>query len=261
MVNIFCNMSKKNRIFLIVFICVIFVSAVAVVVRSCRIKADAKERISKTIEDDSPFRGETITYDIKMGGVNLGKAVFQHMASAEINGKLLSKASFETNLARFKDTEIIYSDPKTFLPVKIDRDIVNWFSREKITEDYDQENFKVTITKYNGSKQNKLVIQKDSVIQNAILLPHSVRRVGKLDPGYIFSVNLPNRKLQMKLVSLEDIKTGGGTFKAYHFESLPRQIEIWISADENRIPIKMQGVGAFGYLLVLKEYAFKLPKE
>jgi len=250
-----------KRISLIIFICVVFISAIAVAVKSGRMKAGAKAGISKTIEEDSPLRCETITYDIKMGGVNLGKAVFQHMASAEINGRVLNKASFETDLARFKDTEIIYSDPKTFLPVKIDRDIVNWFNREKITEDYDQENFRVTITKYKGSKQDKRVIQKDSAIHNAILLPHSVRRVTKLDPGYIFLVNLPNRKLQMKLVSLEDIKTGGGTFKAYHFESIPKQIEIWISADENRIPIKMQGVGAFGYLLVLKEYAFKLPKD
>jgi len=250
-----------KKIFLIIFICFIFVSAIAVAVKSGKIKLNTKEAISKTTEYDSPFKGEKITYDIKMGGVNLGSAVFQHMPNAEINGRLLSKVSFETDLARFKDTEIIYSDPKTLLPVKIDRDIVNWFSREKITEDYDQENFTVTITKYKGSKQDKVVIQKDSAIHNAILLPHSVRRVSKLDPGYIFSVNLPNRKLQMKLVSLEDIKTGGGTFRAYHFESLPKQIEIWISADENRIPIKMQGVGALGYLLVLKEYTFKLPKD
>lgn len=250
-----------KKIFLSIFICVIFASAAAVAFKFCGIKVNIKEGISKTAEYNSPFKGEKITYDIKMGGINLGRAIFQHMASAEINGRLLSRVSFETDLARFKDTEIIYSDPKTLLPVKIDRDIVNWFNREKITEDYDQENFTVTITKYKGTKQDKQVIQKDSAIHNAILLPHSVRLVNKLGPGYIFSVNLPNRKLQMKLVSLEDVKTDGGTFKAYHFESIPKQIEIWISADKNRIPIKMQGVGAFGYLLVLKEYTFKLPKE
>jgi len=250
-----------KKIPLVIFICITFISGTVIYVKSGKLKGNAKEQVSKTTEVDCPFKGEKITYDIKMGGINLGKAVFQYMASAEIKGKLLSKASFETNLARFKDTEIIYSDPQTFLPVKIDRDIVNWFNKEKITEDYDQDNFRVTITKYKGKKQDKLVIQRDSAIQNAILLPHSVRRVAKFDPGYVFPVNLPNRKLQMKLVSLEDIKTEGGTFKAYHFESLPKQIEIWISADKNRIPIKMQGVGAFGYLLVLKEYACKPPEE
>lgn len=250
-----------KKITLIVFISLVLISATVIHLKSGRLKGGAKEQAAKTTEEDSPFKGEKITYDIRMGGINLGKAVFQYMPSAEIKGKLLSKVSFSTDLARFKDTEIIYSDPKTLLPVKIDRDIVNWFNKEKITEDYDQENFTVTITKFKGAKQDKLVIQKDSVIQNAILLPHSVRRVAKFDPGYVFPVNLPNRKLQMKLVSLEDIKTDGGTFKAYHFESLPKQIEIWISADKKRIPIKMQGVGAFGYLLVLKEYAFKLPEE
>lgn len=254
-------MIKKKNLLVIIFICLIFAAAVVISTEAVKLKSNAKNKIYKAGEKPLPFREEKITYDIKMGKVNLGKAVFHHVESAEIDGRLLNKMIFETDLVRFKDTEVIYSDPQTLLPVRIHRDIVNWFNREKITEDYDQENFTVTITKHGGARQNKLVIKKDSSIHNAILLPHYVRRINKLDLGYIFFVNLPNRKLQMKLVSVEDIKTPGGTFKSYHFESLPKQIEIWISADERRIPVKLQGIGAFRYLMVLKEYAFKLTKN
>jgi hypothetical protein len=254
-------MIKEKKLFLIIFIGLIFFSGIVISVRSGKVKGVTKEKIFKTGREDSRFREEKITYDIKMGRVNLGKAIFRHLASTKINGRMLNKMTFETNLARFKDTEIIYSDPRTLLPVRINRNIINWFNKEKITEDYDQKNFTVTITKYKGTKQDKTIIKKNSAIHNAILLPHYVRRINKLDPGYVFPVNLPSRKLQMKLVSIEDIKTAGGVFKTYHFESLPKQIEIWISADEYRIPIKMQGIGAFGYLMVLKEYAFRLPKD
>ncbi len=245
-----------KKIFLTVFVYFIFVFLVFFSGSFSGLRPDAGSQVSKR-SDDNFFKREEITYDIKMGGLNLGKAVFRYLDNAEVDGKMLVRVSFETDMARFKDTETIYSDPKTFLPVRIDRDIVNWFNKEKITEDYDQKNFRVIITKHAKEKEDKIVIQRDGVIHNAILLPHYVRRISKLAPGYTFVANLPNRKLQMKLVAEENVKANGKTYSAYHFESLPKQVDIWISADENRIPLKMQGVGALGYLLVLREYAFK----
>jgi hypothetical protein len=49
------------------------------------------------------------------------------------------------------------------------------------------------------------------------------------------------------------VEVPAGTFKAYHFESTPKQIDIWISQDERKIPLKMQGMGAIGYSLVLND--------
>jgi hypothetical protein len=67
-------------------------------------------------------------------------------------------------------------------------------------------------------------------------------------------VNLPNREFKIELTSIDEVAVPAGTYKAFHFQSLPRQIEIWITADERRIPIKIQGAGIFGYLMVMKEY-------
>ena len=208
----------------------------------------------KSIQPD--YVGEKIIYYVKLGKLYLGKARFNNLANVQLDGELLNVMTVETKLRQFTDMEKIYSDPQTLLPIRVERDILNWFIQERITEDYDQDNFTVTIIKNKGAKQEKLVIKKDSHIHNAVLLPYYVRRMPSLDVGRIIIANLPTRRLEIKLVSIEDIKLPAGTFKAFHFKSTPKQIEIWISTDERRIPLKIQGTGLFGYSMVMSEYTF-----
>ncbi|MFA5156276.1 MAG: DUF3108 domain-containing protein [Candidatus Omnitrophota bacterium] len=216
-------------------------------VTSLKDKNGPSERIEKGI-------GEKMTYDVKLGAINLGKSVFTHLPSIEVNGRVLSVMVFETSLARFKDTEVIYADPQTILPVKVERDISKWFSREKITEEYDQEAFSVTIKKQGSSRP--LVFKKDSPIHNAVLLPQYIRYFQELlDVEGVIIANLPNRRYEIRRVSTEEIKVPAGIFKTYHLSSTPNHIDIWISADDRRIPVKIKSNNlALGYVLVLKEY-------
>lgn len=199
--------------------------------------------------------GEKMIYDVKMGKITLGKSTFTHSNRLELNGKKVHLMIFETKLARFVDTEKIYVDPETLLPVQVERDIVNFFTREKITEKYDAKEFTVNISKTRGGKNENQVIKKDGPIHNAILLPHFVRRAAKLDIGSVLIANLPTSRYELKLVSLENITVPAGTFKTYHFESTPKKIDIWISADSRKIPVKIQSSAAFGYVMVLREYS------
>lgn len=199
--------------------------------------------------------GEKITYEVKFGKLNLGTAVFSQLKNVKFNGRLLNVMLLETKLAHFTDRETIYLDAQTFLPVKIERDILNWFTKEKITEDYDQKNFSVTIKKQGLMKKGTLVIKKDGPIQNAVVLPQYVRHIVKLEPGRILVANLPTRRYEIELVSVDEITVPAGNFKAYHFQSRPKQIEIWISADQRRIPLKILSTARFGYSMEFKKYA------
>lgn len=211
--------------------------------------------VQKTAQENSKkFSGENITYDVRLGKINLGKAEFSHIENIEKDNRLLKVIKFETKLVRFLDTEIIYSDAETMLPIKVQRNISNWFKREEITENYNQTDFMVTIDKKSGSRNERLTIKKESPIHNVILLPHLMRNVAKLEPGRILIANLPNQRCEIKLVSVDEITVPAGNYKTYHFKSIPSQIEIWISADELRIPVKIQGVNKLGYSLELKEY-------
>jgi len=205
------------------------------------------------------FIGEEIIYDVKLGEINLGRARFSNLAKVEFRGKMVNLVTFQTKLARFSDTEKIYSDPETFLPLRVERDIFVWPKVEKIAEDYDQKNFSLTITKIQGSRQERILFQREGSIHNAILLPYYVRRMAKLHPGWTLKANFPTRQFEIKLVGTENVKTPAGTFKSYYFQSNPRRFEIWISADERRIPLKIKGSSGLGYTMVMREYSLGEP--
>lgn len=199
--------------------------------------------------------GEKITYNVRLGAVSLGKTVFHHLKDLEFKGRPANFITFETKLARFYDLEKIYSDAESFLPLQIERQIKNLFSQENIIENYDQQNFIITITKVKGKKKEQFNIKKEGPIYNAILLPYHVRRIPKLDIGWTLAVQLPTQKFLIKLVSIEDIQVPAGKFRSYRFESSPKKFEIWISADNRRIPVKIKGTGPMGYTMVMQEYS------
>lgn len=202
----------------------------------------------------SEYIGEKITYDIKLGGVNMGRAVFNYLEQTEIDGKSVNLMTFETSSLRFKDLEKIYSDPDNFLPLKVIREINGLNMKENIVEDYDQKKFILTINKLKKGKKEETQIKKKSSIHNAILLPFYIRQIAELKVGWSFTAQLPTREFKITLVSMENIKISQGTFQAYHFASIPKKFDIWVTADKRKIPIKIKGSGNLGYVFIMRDY-------
>ncbi|MFH0739345.1 MAG: DUF3108 domain-containing protein [Candidatus Omnitrophota bacterium] len=219
----------------------------------------AKEVVGVAQEDSAEekfcgFPGEQIIYNVKLGGMTLGKADFRHISRTRLGAKVVNLMTFQTSLARFNDLEKIYSDARTFLPLLIERDVFIWPNQEKITENYDQDKFTLSITKFKGKNKEELLINKTGAIQNAILLPFALRLSLKLDIGWSLVIRLPTQEFVITLVSIEDVTVPAGIFKSYHFRSTPRKFEIWVSIDERRIPVKIRTTGFLGYTMVMKEY-------
>ncbi len=198
--------------------------------------------------------GEKVIYDVMLGKMRVGQAVFHYQAKSELSLKPANLYSFETRMVRFTDKEKIYCDPDTFLPLRVEREISVWPKYEKIIEVYDQGNFTLNIIKTESNRNYEQNFKKDSPIHNAIMLPYLVRQLPELAVGWNFQANLPTQQFKIELVDVEEIKVVAGTFKAYHFKSTPNRFEIWVSADENKIPIKIKGMSGIGYTLVMREY-------
>ena len=250
------------RKYTILLVILLFITLVILVLEKVSRQKTAGIPQSKETEIKKPeFSeriGEKIIYDVKMGNVRLGRAEFNHLARTELNGRAVNQISFKTELFHFIDQEMIYGDPDTYLPLKVIRDILSWPKREQITEEYDQERHHLVITKSAGKNNpQKTEIQRDGPIQNAILLPYCVRRVAKLEPGWTFKANLPTQSFEIKFTGIENVTVPAGTFKAYHFQSVPSRFEIWISADQRKIPFKITGSGGIGYVLLMREYIFE----
>jgi len=189
-----------------------------------------------------------------MGKIRVGSAIFRHTGTEELNGRQVNVITFQTRLARFTDAEKIYSDPESFLPLRVERQISTWPFPERITEEYDQEKFTLTIRKHKFGRQETAVVKKGDVIHNAILLPYYVRDAVALAVGHTVMARLPTQEFTIELVSREEVELESGKCTAYRFESKPKRFQIWISADERRIPVKIKGTGALGYVLIMDEY-------
>ena len=196
------------------------------------------------------FIGETITYDVKMGMFTIGTCVFTHSDRVALFGKDVDLFTFVTKGPSFFDKETIYGDPGSFLPVRVERDISIWPKKEKITEEYDQKANTVTITK-NGASQ---VIRKAAPLNNAILLPFVVRKTAKLENGWSMKAVLPTQEFEIRLARAEKVTVPSGSYDTYYFESTPPKFQIWITADERRIPVKIRGTGGLGYTMLMSGY-------
>lgn len=192
---------------------------------------------------------ETIFYDIKP----IGNSVYQNFGPIEYRGKKANLIIFKTEAPGFKDKEVIFSDRESSIPFFVQREISLFFRDENITEEYFPEEHYFNLTKFVGGKKvEESRISGKGPIQNAILVPFSLRNSSRLGIGSTFKVILPG-EFTVKLVSLEDVAVPAGKFRAYHFTSKPEKFEIWISADDLRIPVKIRGLGGIPYTMEMRK--------
>lgn len=242
------------KIALFVLLAMVLAIILSVKTNICKLNYGKPIKNNKIAAKYNKRIGEKIVYDIKFGNISLGKAKFSYLPATILGDKTVGVMIFETKVVRFTDLEKIYSDEDNFLPFRVERNIYTWPISEKITEYYNQENFTLTIVKNKGKRKEELIIKREAQIHNAISLPFYIQNIAKFDIGWSMAVNLPNQQFEMKLTAIEEVKVPAGVFKAYRFESVPSKFQIWISADERKIPIKIKGLGALGYTFLMKEY-------
>ena len=199
------------------------------------------------------YKGEKVVYAIDP----LGRAEYRDLGQVMVNGRKLNLVTFRTQVMGFDDTEKIYTDPGTLLPVRVERYITKWFGSEYLVEDYDQKKFVLTITKFINKKQVKgYLFKPDGPISNAVFLPFYLRTIPQIGPGWSLEVRFPD-KFKVELVAIEEIQVPAGKFMAYHFTSTPHKFDIWISKDNLRVPLKIKGAQGLGYTLSMKEHLSK----
>lgn len=197
--------------------------------------------------DNFPFKaGETIEYDVKMNFFRIGKASISYQGiTAERNTKAIN-ISFLADVVNFRDLEKIYSDLETFNPLWVNRNIDFFNRKEIINEDYASKANSVTITKYKNEKVVSVKdLASDAPYQHVISSIYYCRKLKNLGLGTKFSLNLPLSKLVLEVKRMVDINVPYGKFKAFYIESVPNKYRIWLSADEKRLPLKVEGAISF----------------
>lgn len=204
----------------------------------------------KSEADIHDFIGERILYHISP----MGESEYSDLGVVDLKGTKANLVTFKTRVLSVEDTEKIYSDPESLLPIKIERTISNFWGKEYITEEYDQKKFSVVIRKFKGTKLvHEQIIKANGPVQNAILLPFYLRGRPDFKIGWHFTARVPN-EFKLELSSIDEITVPAGKFQAYHFKSVPDKFEIWINKNAPQVPLKIQGKGIFVYTLLMKKY-------
>ena len=160
------------------------------------------------------YTGESILYLISP----LGESEYNDLGVVDLNGIKVNLVTCRTKILFFEDTEKIYSDPDSLLPLKVERNISNFWIKEYITEEYDQKKFTVTLRKFKGDKIIYQHITKaNGPIHNGITFPFYMRGTEGLNIGWQFIVRIPGNEFKVELVSIDEITIPAGKFQAYHF--------------------------------------------
>ncbi|MBU4312327.1 MAG: DUF3108 domain-containing protein [Candidatus Omnitrophica bacterium] len=227
-------------------------SVFLIIIFSC-ILAYALTNLPETGHTVEARDGETFTYEVIYNGLSIGKSTLTFNGEKQLGDKKIYHITLFTKTAALKDTEEIYGDKETFLPVEVHRTIKKKIGfADRIIEKYDQENFRVDISSKSKLRSKSFSIQKDSPIHNAILLVYYCRTKDDLKEDDKFKITLPTIDLEVMFSGIETIKTDLGEYQAYVFTSDPPKFKLWLSADEKRIPLKMKNPGTLGYSLIIK---------
>lgn len=201
-----------------------------------------------------PFkRGEVITYSIKKLAVKAGDATLTFEGEVDVNGQPAYLIIFKADGFNFYDEEKIYVNTETFAPVKVERDLNIFGSKEKITEEYKEG--KIVITKVAGGKTETQEIAKDGQIDNIYGTIYRYRAFGKFTPNDEVQLRLPTKDVVLKLEKPVKVKAAGKVYDAFYMPSIPSKYQVWFDAGAQKIPLKITGaVGMANTTMLMKDY-------
>ncbi len=204
----------------------------------------------------SPFgKGERIVYNVQLFGIKIGQAQLQFMGKTRLDNKEVELIILSTNVKNLKDTEKVYVDSDTFLPLRVERSIVLWGKKMNIVEEYDVKNNSVTVNKTESGKTSRQIIKSSSPLQNIISLIFLFRKNADFETGQAFKVKLPLTEFKMKMTKVAVFNALNNKYKACLFESEPAKYRIWIDRGTKRIPLRVDGAVGFGNTaMVVREF-------
>lgn len=242
---------RKIRPFLIIILaCLLAYAMLAVYPKGHTLEPTVKSQSLSSL----PFKnGECLAYGVRYKDIKIGRSILIFHGEENLGDKKVYYITFSTDIPSFKDTEELYAEKDSFLPVEVHRSIKKRIGfNDRIEEKYDQENFRVEVTSKSKLRTKSFSIEKDSRIHNAILLTYYCRSIENFEKEGTFKIALPTVDFEVSFKGTESIKTPLGQYEAYVFTSDPPRFKLWLSTDERRVPLKIENPSTLGYSLVIE---------
>lgn len=185
--------------------------------------------------------GEKIHYRVKQMGVKAGDATLEFKGETYLEGKKYALILFTADGFNFFDEERIYIDPDTFLPQKIMRDLNIFGKKEKIMEEYFQQDGFIRVTKTADGKTTVQTIEKKGAVDNIYGFIYRYRLLGDPQSTVSLDVSLPTVDVKIARVKEVEFNAGGKMYRAVLMRSVPEKYSIWFDVGEKRLPLRIAG--------------------
>jgi hypothetical protein len=199
----------------------------------------------------------TLFYDVFFNGIPTGKIEWQYLGKEVVSGRevdviLLNSDTNILKLLNLESKEKVYIDSVTYLPLKVERDVVFFGKKEKIKEIYNQDTGLITITKNNSSKKQTL-LHAAKPIHNILSLLYFFPKDIALIKDRPLYFNLPTQKITIKMLYENAITFGKGKKDIYFLAGKgDKKFNLWLDKKE-RIPVKMEFIVPLGKITIVRK--------
>lgn len=196
---------------------------------------------------------ETIHYAINQMGVKAGDATLAFKGNVRYNNEDLVLIEFKADGFNFLDQEQIYVNPTDYRPRFVNRNLNIFGKKETISEEY-QSN-QIVINKTAAGKTTQQIIANAIGVDNIYGFIYRFRRDGKFELGETFTINLPTKKLKIKVAKEWPLTVAGKSYTSVYLQSDPAKYKIWFDSTDKKLPLRISGaMGIANTTMVMTAY-------
>ena len=200
---------------------------------------------------------DKLVYSVYFNRIPSGHIEWEYLGRQEVDGITVDVLSVnsDTNIFNFLNLaskEKIFLDSRTYLPVKVERDIVFFSKKEIIEETYDQAKGQIKIKRIN-SKKSKDVLSQDTPIHNILELLYFFPQDVVLESGKWMTFNLPTQKIRIKMVKERVLKVNGVNQDTYFLIGRgTKRFNLWLDKEE-KMPLRLEFISLVGKVTVVRK--------
>jgi len=236
------SIRKKNHLILIGI-----AISVLLVIAPCGFTKSIEERLE----------GRTVlAYDVSFNGIPSGTIQWKYLGRETIDGKELEvlSVSSDTKILAFFDltsSERVYLDSTTYLPYKVERDILLFGKQESIEEYYYQQDGYVKIVRTNETRHEE-TYQQEKPIHNILALLYFFPDNIPFAPGKWLYFNLPTQKIKIKMVRQRPLRFNCRQKDTYFLLGRgSKRFSLWLDK-QNRLPLRLEFIFPLGKVIITR---------
>jgi len=216
----------------------------------------AQAGFARTIAERLEGR-DTLNYDVSFNGISSGSIQWKYLGRQTIDGRDLEvlSVSSDTKIVFFDLTsdERVYLDSETYLPYKVERDILLYGKKELITEYYYQDDGYVKIVRSSTNETTQEEIyRQDKPIHNILALLYFFPDNVPFVEGKWLDYNLPTQKIRIKMVRERVLRTGAKEKETYFLLGRgAKRFSLWLDKN-NRLPLRLEFVFPVGKVTITR---------